>query len=103
MNSLSSVALVGLLAGTSLASGLRLYATVAVLGYLGRAGMLDLPGDLAILANPWVIGTAAALYLSTHSGATPDQVKAALLAGANSSYAIKNAQHPEPLLDVSSF
>jgi hypothetical protein len=63
MNTLSSVALVGLLAGTSLASGLRLYATVAVLGYLGRAGMLDLPGDLAILANPWVIGTAGVLYL----------------------------------------
>jgi hypothetical protein len=62
-SSLSSIALVGLLAGTSLASGLRLYATVAVLGFLGRSGTLDLPDGLAILANPWVIGAAAGLYL----------------------------------------
>lgn len=60
---LSRVALLGLLAGSSLASGLRLYATVAVLGFLGRVGALALPGELTILANPWVIATSAALYL----------------------------------------
>jgi hypothetical protein len=53
----------GLLAGSSLASGLRLYATVAVLGLLGRTGSLALPGELTILAHPWVISVAAALYL----------------------------------------
>jgi len=60
---LSGLALVGLLAGTSLASGLRVYATVAVLGFLGRIGALELPGGLAALAHPWVIGVAAFLYL----------------------------------------
>jgi hypothetical protein len=62
-NPLSGLALVGLLAGTSLASGLRVYATVAVLGILGRVGALELPGGLAALAHPWVIGVAASLYL----------------------------------------
>jgi Domain of unknown function (DUF4126) len=36
---------------------------VAVLGLLGRAGALVLPGELKVLENPWVIGVAAALYL----------------------------------------
>ncbi len=36
---------------------------MAVLGFLGRTGALALPGGLTILANPWVIATAAALYL----------------------------------------
>jgi hypothetical protein len=62
-SALSKVALLGLLAGSSLASGLRLYATVAVLGFLGRTGALALPGELTILAHPWVIAAAAALYL----------------------------------------
>jgi hypothetical protein len=48
--------------GASWASGLRLYAAVAVLGALGRWGGLDLPGHLAALENGWVIGVAAALY-----------------------------------------
>ena len=60
---LSTVALLGLLAGSSLASGLRLYATIAVLGFLGHAGALALPGHLTVLANPWVIAVAASLYL----------------------------------------
>jgi hypothetical protein len=60
---LSGIALVGLLAGSSLASGLRLYATIAVLGYLGRIGALALPGGLTVLSHPAVIATAAALYL----------------------------------------
>ncbi len=36
---------------------------MAVLGLLGRAGALVLPGALTVLENPWVIGVAAALYL----------------------------------------
>ena len=36
---------------------------MAVLGFLGRAGALVLPGELKVLENPWVIGVAAALYL----------------------------------------
>jgi hypothetical protein len=48
--------------GASWASGLRLYAAVAVLGALGRWGGLALPGHLAALTNGWVIGVAASLY-----------------------------------------
>ncbi len=62
-SSLSTIALLGLLAGSSLASGLRLYATIAVLGFLGRTGTLTLPGELSVLANTWVIATAGLLYL----------------------------------------
>jgi len=55
--------LLGLLFGSAVASGLRLYATVAVLGFLGRAGVVALPAGWKALENPWVIGIAAALYL----------------------------------------
>src|SRR5262245_21626314 len=59
----SVLPLLGLLLGASVASGLRLYATVAVLGFLGRSGAVTLPSGLAILTHPWVIVVAAALYL----------------------------------------
>jgi Domain of unknown function (DUF4126) len=59
----SLLPLLGLLLGASVASGLRLYATVAVLGFLGRSGAVTLPPGLAILTHPWVIVVAAALYL----------------------------------------
>lgn len=49
--------------GASWASGLRLYATVATLGLLGRYAGLDLPGSLTVLQTPWVIGVAAALFV----------------------------------------
>ncbi len=44
-------------------SGLNLYAGVATLGLLGRFAHLQLPGDLAVLTNWWIIGVALALYL----------------------------------------
>jgi hypothetical protein len=58
-----SLAIVGLLLGAAAASGLRLYATVAVLGFLGRAGLVALPGGLSVLAKEWVVVVAASLYL----------------------------------------
>ena len=58
-----SVGLIGLLLGAAVASGLRLYATVAVLGFLGRTGVLELPGGLSALTHSWVIVVAASLYL----------------------------------------
>jgi hypothetical protein len=48
--------------GSAWLSGLRLYAAVAALGLLGRYGRLDLPAQLDVLMNPWVIGTASFLY-----------------------------------------
>jgi hypothetical protein len=59
----SFIPLIGLLLGASVASGLRVYATIAVLGFLGRSGALTLPAGLAILTHPWVIVVAASLYL----------------------------------------
>lgn len=58
-----SLPLIGLLLGAAAASGLRLYATVAVLGFLGRAGALALPPGLHVLTSQWVILVAASLYL----------------------------------------
>ena len=59
----SLIPLIGLLLGAAVASGLRLYATVAVLGFLGRTGVITLPGGLSILAHSWVIVVASSLYL----------------------------------------
>ena len=47
---------------TSFAAGLNVYATVATLGLLARAGVLALPPALGILASWWVIGASAALF-----------------------------------------
>ena len=58
--------LIGTLAmamGSSWVSGIRLYATVATLGMLGRFAHLHLPGELNVLTNGWVIGVATALFV----------------------------------------
>jgi hypothetical protein len=54
----------GLAAGVSVASGLRVYATIAVLGLLDRAGVLQLPPGLEPLSHPAIIAIAAALYVT---------------------------------------
>jgi len=53
----------GLALGAGFSSGLNLYATVATLGLLQRFGIVHLPASLQVLAHPWVMGIAAALYL----------------------------------------
>ena len=58
--------LIGTLAiamGSSWVSGIRLYAAVATLGLLGRFAHLQLPGDLGVLTNWWIIGIASALFV----------------------------------------
>ena len=54
--------LVGLIVAVSFAAGLNVYATVATLGLLAHAGLLDLPGSLHLLSSWWVIGAAGALF-----------------------------------------
>jgi hypothetical protein len=54
----------GLVLGAGFSSGLNLYATVATLGLLQRFGIVHLPASLELLAHPWVIGIAAALYVA---------------------------------------
>lgn len=49
--------------GGSWVSGIRLYAAVATLGLLGRFANLQLPGELDVLTNWWIIGIASGLFL----------------------------------------
>jgi Domain of unknown function (DUF4126) len=54
--------LAGLIVAVSFAAGLNVYATVATLGLLADAGVLDLPSGLHLLSSWWVIGASAALF-----------------------------------------
>jgi hypothetical protein len=53
----------GIAAGGATASGLRVYGTVAALGWFHRLGVLQLPDALDALASPWVVGIATSLYV----------------------------------------
>ncbi|HEY7462369.1 MAG TPA: DUF4126 domain-containing protein [Gemmatimonadota bacterium] len=57
------LALLGLALSAALTAGLNLYATVLVLGALQRLDVVTLPGNLPVLADPWVLGVAGALFL----------------------------------------
>jgi len=48
--------------GFSLAAGVNLYATVAVLGLAARYEWVTLPEQYEAFAAPWIIGTAVVLY-----------------------------------------
>lgn len=48
--------------GAAWASGINLYATIAVLGFLGVTENIVLPEGLQILMNPLVMGAAALMY-----------------------------------------
>lgn len=48
--------------GFSLAAGVNLYATVAILGLASRYGWVSLPDQFKVFDNPWIIGAAALLY-----------------------------------------
>lgn len=60
MDAVSNLALA---AGLSWASGLRLYATVFIVGILGKYNYIHLPETLHILSNPVVIGVSGVLLL----------------------------------------
>lgn len=49
--------------GFSLAAGVNLYATVAVLGLAARYGWVQLPEQFQLFNDPWVMGIAGALYV----------------------------------------
>lgn len=56
----SAAALAG---GLSWASGIRLYMTLFIAGWLGRSGVLELPPALRVLESPWVIGLMGLLLI----------------------------------------
>jgi hypothetical protein len=60
MDPISSIALAS---GLSWASGFRLYATVFIVGVLGKYQFISLPDSLNILTNPIVIGVAGFLMV----------------------------------------
>ena len=59
----ADLAPLGLAAGAAVASGIRVYATVAALGLLHRLGALQLPAGLEVLSQLPIIILASALYV----------------------------------------
>ena len=60
---MSPLETLGFALGTSFASGLNLYATVAAAGLFQRFGVITLPEPLQVLAHPMVVGLAVALFV----------------------------------------
>ena len=60
---MSPLETLGFALGTSFASGLNLYATVAAAGLFQRFGIVTLPEPLQVLANPIVLGVALTLFV----------------------------------------
>jgi len=54
---------IALTLGSAWASGINLYATILVLGYMGITGDITLPAQLQILSNPLVLGAAGLMYV----------------------------------------
>ena len=63
MGELTPLQTLGFTLGTSFASGLNLYATVAAAGLFQRFGVVQLPTSLQILASPLIIGIALAMFV----------------------------------------
>jgi len=55
--------LVAVLAAISFAAGLNVYATLATLGLLARAGLLPLPTTLHLLSNWWIIAASGMMFV----------------------------------------
>lgn len=60
---MSPLETLGFALGTSFASGLNLYATVAAAGFFQRLGLIHLPDSLQILSHPVVLGVAVTLFI----------------------------------------
>ena len=60
---MSPLETLGFALGTSFASGLNLYATVAAAGLMQRLGVVHLPDPLQVLSHPVVLGVAITLFL----------------------------------------
>jgi hypothetical protein len=54
---------IALTLGAAWASGINLYATLFMLGYLNTTGNIDLPPGLEVLSNPLVLTAAAVMYV----------------------------------------
>ena len=59
---MDAVHIIALSMGAAWASGINLYATIVILGYMGMTGNMDLPPGLEVLSNPMVMGAAGLMY-----------------------------------------
>lgn len=59
---MEAVSIIALSMGAAWASGINLYATLFMLGYMGTTGNMDLPAELNILSNPMVMTAAGLMY-----------------------------------------
>lgn len=59
---MSSAGILALVLPLAFASGINVYATVAVIGLASHAGLIALPGQFSAFAHEWVIGAALVLY-----------------------------------------
>lgn len=62
MYSLNSDQTVAMIAGTSFAAGLNVYAAVGALGLLARGGVVQLPSGLHVLESWWIIGISLVMF-----------------------------------------
>ena len=60
---LEGLATLGRTMGFSLAAGINLYATVAILGLAQRLGWVTLPEQFKVFDNDWIIAAAGVLYV----------------------------------------
>lgn len=60
---MSFITIMSLAMGSAWVSGINLYAAVATLGLLGRFTSIQLPGELQVVTNWWVIAVASSLYV----------------------------------------
>jgi hypothetical protein len=60
---MSPIETLGFALGTSFASGLNLYLTVAAAGIFQRLGVIQLPESLQVLSHPLVLGVAITLFV----------------------------------------
>jgi hypothetical protein len=60
---MSPLETLGFALGTSFASGLNVYLTIAAAGIFQRLGIVQLPETLQVLAHPVVLGVAVVLFL----------------------------------------
>lgn len=59
---MDAVSIIALSMGAAWASGINLYATLFMLGYMSMTGNITLPAELEVVANPMVMAAAGFMY-----------------------------------------
>lgn len=59
---MDAISIIALSMGAAWASGINLYATIFMLGYMSMTGNIDMPAELDVLSNPMVMTAAGFMY-----------------------------------------